>query len=216
MSQALAHVRSKGSQWVSSIVSTMGRFVQGIVSGFFRVVSSVGNGMRNAVNKVKSFASSFVSAGLDMMRGLVNGIKQGMSWVANAARNAASNALKAAKSVLGIHSPSREFMSVGMFTMQGFGIGIDKHVGTAVSSVKQASRKVMDAFQPELSSNLATDLKGGLNSDVNAHMSRDVRHSMQENNKPIVNVTVRNESDIPAIKSYIEDSNSKDASFDLY
>ncbi|MFB2002421.1 terminase [Staphylococcus aureus] len=216
MSQALGHVKSKGSQWVSSIVSTMGRFVQGIVSGFFRVVSSVGNGMRNAVNKVKSFASSFVSAGLDMMRGLVNGIKQGMSWVANAARNAASNALKAAKSVLGIHSPSREFMGVGMFTMQGFAIGIDKHVGSAVSSVKQASRKVMDAFQPELSSNLATDLKGGLNSDVNAHMSRDVRHSMQENNKPVVNVTVRNESDIPAIKSYIEDSNSKDASFDLY
>ncbi|MBA6432888.1 hypothetical protein, partial [Pseudomonas aeruginosa] len=95
-------------------------------------------------------------------------------------------------------------------------IGIDKHVGTAVSSVKQASRKVMDAFQPDLSSDLATDLKGGLNSDVNAHMSRDVRHSMQENNKPVVNVTVRNESDIPAIKSYIEDSNSKDASFDLY
>ncbi|PTK22533.1 phage tail protein [Staphylococcus hominis] len=216
MSQALAHVKSKGSQWVSSIVSTMGRFVQGIVSGFFRVVSSVGNGMRNAVNKVKSFASSFVSAGLDMMRGLVNGIKQGMSWVANAARNAASNALKAAKSVLGIHSPSREFMGVGMFTMQGFAIGIDKHVGSAVSSVKQASRKVMDAFQPELSSNLATDLKGGLNSDVNAHMSKDVQHSMQENNRPIVNVTVRNEGDVDYIKSYIEETNSKDASFGLF
>ena len=40
-------------------------------------------------------------------------------------------------------------------------------------------------------------------------MSKDVRHSMQENNKPIVNVTVRNESDIPAIKSYIEDSTQK-------
>ncbi|PTI20881.1 phage tail protein [Staphylococcus warneri] len=216
MVQAWNYVKSHGAQWVTAIISAMGRFVQGVVSGFFRVVSSVGNGMRNAVNKVKSFASSFVSAGLDMMRGLVNGIKQGASAVIEAAKSAASNALKAAKSMLGIHSPSREFMSVGMFTMQGFAIGIDKHVGSAVSSVKQASRKVMDAFQPELSSDLATDLKGGLNSDVNAHMSRDVRHSMQENNKPVVNVTVRNESDIPAIKSYIEDSNSKDASFDLY
>nr|WP_313795122.1 terminase [Staphylococcus warneri] len=213
MIQAWNYVKSHGAQWVTSIWSTMSNFVGKVVSGFFRVVSSVGNGMRNAVNKVKSFASSFVSAGLDMMRGLVNGIKQGMSWVANAARNAASNALKAAKSVLGIHSPSREFMSVGMFTMQGFGIGIDQHVGSAVSSVKQASRKVMDAFQPELSSILATDLKGGLNSDVNAHMSRDVRHSMQENNKPIVNVAVRNEGDVEMIKSYIEEINSKDASY---
>ncbi|MEX2956193.1 terminase [Staphylococcus pasteuri] len=216
MSQALSYVISKGAQWVASIINAMGRFVQSVISGFFRVVSSVRNGMQNAVSTIRSFASSFVSAGLDMMRGLVNGIKQGMAWVVSAAKNAASSALHAAKSVLGIHSPSREFMSVGMFTMQGFGIGIDKHVGTAVSSVKQASRKVMDAFQPDLSSDLATDLKGGLNSDVNAHMSRDVRHSMQENNKPVVNVTVRNESDIPAIKSYIEDSNSKDASFDLY
>ncbi|MGW5464748.1 phage tail protein [Streptomyces sp. NPDC003996] len=213
MVQAWNYVKSHGAQWVTSIWSTMSNFVGKVVSGFFRVVSSVGNGMRNAVNKVKSFASSFVSAGLDMMRGLVNGIKQGMSWVANAARNAASNALKAAKSVLGIHSPSREFMSVGMFTMQGFGIGIDQHVGSAVSSVKQASRKVMDAFQPELSSSLATDLKGGLNSDVNAHMSRDVRHSMQENNKPIVNVAVHNEGDVEMIKSYIEEINSKDASY---
>lgn len=216
MVQAWNYVKSHGAQWVSSIWNTMTNFVHRVVSGFFQVVNSVGNGMRNAVAKVKSFAQSFISAGLDMMRGLVNGIKQGMAWVVSAAKNAASSALHAAKSVLGIHSPSREFMSVGMFTMQGFGIGIDKHVGTAVSSVKQASRKVMDAFQPDLSSDLATDLKGGLNSDVNAHMSRDVRHSMQENNKPVVNVTVRNESDIPAIKSYIEDSNSKDASFDLY
>lgn len=216
MVQAWNYVKSHGAQWVSSIWNTMTNFVHRVVSGFFQVVNSVGNGMRNAVNKVKSFAQSFISAGLDMMRGLVNGIKQGMAWVVSAAKNAASSALHAAKSVLGIHSPSREFMSVGMFTMQGFGIGIDKHVGTAVSSVKQASRKVMDAFQPELSSDLATGLSGGLNSDVNAHMSRDVRHSIQENNKPVVNVTVRNESDIPAIKSYIEDSNSKDASFDLY
>lgn len=216
MIQAWNYVKSHGAQWVTSIWSTMSNFVGKVVSGFFRVVSSVGNGMRNAVNKVKSFASSFVSAGLDMMRGLVNGIKQGASAVIEAAKSAASNALKAAKSMLGIHSPSREFMSVGMFTMQGFAIGIDQHVGSAVSSVKQASRKVMDAFQPELSSSLATDLKGGLNSDVNAHMSRDVRHSMQENNKPIVNVAVHNEGDVEMIKSYIEEINSKDASFDLY
>lgn len=216
MVQAWNYVKSHGAQWVTSIWSTMSNFVGKVVSGFFRVVSSVGNGMRNAVNKVKSFASSFVSAGLDMMRGLVNGIKQGASAVIEAAKSAASNALKAAKSMLGIHSPSREFMSVGMFTMQGFAIGIDQHVGSAVSSVKQASRKVMDAFQPELSSDLATDLKGGLNSDVNAHMSRDVRHSMQENNKPIVNVAVHNEGDVEMIKSYIEEINSKDASFDLY
>ena len=42
-------------------------------------------------------------------------------------------------------------------------------------------------------------------------MSKDVRHSLQENNRPIVNVNVRNESDIPAIKSYIEETNSKAA-----
>jgi hypothetical protein len=37
----------------------------------------------------------------------------------DAAKNVAKKALDAAKSALGIHSPSREFMDVGVYSMLG-------------------------------------------------------------------------------------------------
>ena len=108
------------------------------------------------------------------------------------------------------------FRGIGGYISQGLGIGIMEQSNSAINASRRLAKDVTNAFSPDLNTDLTSDLTGGLNSDVNAHMSKDVRHSMQENNKPIVNVTVRNESDIPAIKSYIEDSNSKDASFGLF
>ncbi|MCY1572433.1 terminase [Staphylococcus pettenkoferi] len=216
MMQALSRIISGGARWVSSIISAMSRFVQGVVSGFVRVVSQVASGMGRAVSKVRSFFGQMVSAGLHIASGIARGIANGASRVINAAANIAKKAVSAAKNVLGIHSPSRVFRSIGGYISQGLGIGIMEQSNSAINASRRLAKDVTNAFSPDLNTDLTSDLTGGLDSDVNAHMSRDVRHSMQENNKPIVNVTVRNESDIPAIKSYIEDSNSKDASFGLF
>lgn len=216
MMQALSRIISGGAQWVSSIISAMSRFVQGVVSGFVRVVSQVASGMGRAVSKVRSFFGQMVSAGLHIASGIAKGIANGASRVINAAANIAKKAVSAAKSVLRIHSPSRVFRDIGGYISQGLGIGIMEESNRAINASRRLAKDVTNAFSPDLNTDLTSDLTGGLNSDVNAHMSKDVRHSMQENNKPIVNVTVRNESDIPAIKSYIEDSNSKDASFGLF
>ncbi|MEV8118666.1 hypothetical protein AB0O69_27795 [Streptomyces xiamenensis] len=216
MMQALSRIISGGARWVSSIISAMGRFVQGVVSGFVRVVAQVASGMSRAVSKVRSFFGQMVSAGLHIASGIARGIANGASRVINAAANIAKKAVSAAKNVLGIHSPSRVFRGIGGYISQGLGIGIMEESNRAINASRRLAKDVTNAFTPDLNTDLTSDLKGGLNSDVNAHMSKDVRHSMQENNKPIVNVTVRNESDIPAIKSYIEDSNSKDASFGLF
>lgn len=213
---ALGRIISGGAQWVSSIISAMSRFLQAVVSGFVRVVSQVASGMSRAVSKVRSFFGQMVSAGLHIASGIARGIANGASRVINAAANIAKKAVSAAKNVLGIHSPSRVFRGIGGYISQGLGIGIMEQSNSAINASRRLAKDVTNAFSPDLNTDLTSDLTGGLDSDVNAHMSKDVRHSMQENNKPIVNVTVRNESDIPAIKSYIEDSNSKDASFGLF
>ncbi|MCG2339288.1 terminase [Staphylococcus epidermidis] len=215
MMQALSRIISGGARWVSSIISAMSRFVQGVVSGFVRVVSQVASGMGRAVSKVRSFFGKMVSAGLHIASGIARGIANGASRVINAAANIAKKAVSAAKNVLGIHSPSRVFRGIGGYISQGLGIGIMEESNRAINASRRLAKDVTNAFTPDLNTDLTSDLKGGLNSDVNAHMSKDVRHSMQENNKPIVNVTVRNEGDVDYIKSYIEDSNSKDASFGL-
>lgn len=42
-------------------------------------------------------------------------------------------------------------------------------------------------------------------------MSKDVRHSLEENNKPIVNLLVRNDVDVELIKTRIEELVSREA-----
>ncbi|UZW89856.1 phage tail protein [Staphylococcus lugdunensis] len=215
MVQAYNYIVNTARNWVISIISAMVRFVQGVVNGFHRVVDSCRNGMQNAWNAIKNFVGRFVSVGLDLMRGLVNGIKRGMSWVVDAARNVASSAVSAAKRALGIHSPSRVFRGLGEYVSQGLGIGILTDQNKPINAVRNVAKNLTNAFQPDLNTSLSSDLTdglgGSLNGSVDAHMSKDVRHSLQENNRPIVNVNVRNESDIPAIKSYIEETNSKAA-----
>lgn len=215
MAQALSRVISVGAQWVSAIISAMARFVSGVISGFVRVVNQVQSGMSRAVNTVRNFIGQFVSAGLDLMRGLVNGIMNGMKWVVNAAKNVAQSAVNAAKSALGIASPSKVFRGIGEYVSQGLGMGILADQHKAVNAVRSVASNLTDAFKSELSTDLTDGLGGSLNGSVDAHMTKDVRHSMQENNRPIVNITVRNEGDVDYIKSYIEEQNGKNNSMGL-
>ena len=57
-----------------------------------------------------------------MIQGLIGGIKQMAANVAQAARDVVTNAINAAKSVLGISSPSRVFMEIGAHTGAGLSL----------------------------------------------------------------------------------------------
>lgn len=66
------------------------------------------------------FADSARTIGSAIIDGIVNGVKAGASALANAAREAAEGAFKAAKSALGIHSPSTKFEYLGDMSTRGF------------------------------------------------------------------------------------------------
>ncbi len=68
---------------------------------------------------------NLADVGLMLMRGLVAGITGGGSEVINAIVSVAKNAIKAAKSALGIASPSKVFADIGGFTAEGFAQGVD-------------------------------------------------------------------------------------------
>ncbi|WP_194755139.1 phage tail protein [Staphylococcus chromogenes] len=190
MIQAYNYIMSNGSRWVSSIFNTMINFVAKIVSGFLNVVSEIGNGMQNGLNKIQSFFGDFLSAGVDLISSVAEGIASAAWKVVSAVGNAISDA----------------WGSVTSF--------ISGHGGGAISQAQMLASSVGDAFSTELSSTL-TDGMSGMGGVMDAHMTKDVQHSMQENNRPIVNIVVKNESDLPAIKSYIEETNAKNASFAL-
>ncbi|MCI2862402.1 hypothetical protein [Staphylococcus hominis] len=191
MAQGLSRVISGGSQWVSAIISAMARFLSSVISGFSNVASQTQAGMQRAYSTIVGFVGQFASAGMDLMRGLVQGIMNGMSWVVNAARNVAKSAVNAAKSALGIHSPSRVFKEIGGYTMQGFGIGIDKEGRSVVSGMGSMANSITEAFN----SNLAVpDITSNMKK-VNANMNAQVQHTHTIQTNPSQRV-VRIEMDV--------------------
>ncbi|QQV87973.1 tail tape measure [Staphylococcus phage PMBT9] len=190
MIQAYNYIMSNGARWVSSVWNTMISFVAKIVSGFLDVVSEIGNGMSRGLDKIKSFFGDFISAGVDLISSVAEGIASAAWKVVSAVGNAIADA----------------WGSVTSF--------ISGHGGGAISQAQMLASSVGDAFSTELSSTL-TDGMSGIGGVMDAHMTKDVQHSMRENNRPIVNIVVKNEADIPAIKSYIEETNAKNASFAL-
>ncbi|APR61418.1 terminase [Staphylococcus condimenti] len=211
MGQALASIISNAAQWVASIISAMTQFVQGIVSGFVNVVSNVKSGMENALSTIRNFFSSFSNVGGYLMEGLAQGIANGASSVINAAKGVAEAAIGAAKRALGVHSPSRVFRSIGQYVSQGLGIGIANHAYKAVDAVKSISNQMMNAFDADLEPSFDVGgLGASIAGQVDGFITDDVRHSIQENSRPIVNIEVRNEGDLEYIRSVIKDMDAKD------
>lgn len=84
--------------------------------------------------------AAFTSVGIAMINGMVSGLINGQSSVIAAARQVAQSAYNAAKSALGIKSPSRLFAELGEYSGEGY-------VGGLVSTyamVGKAVHKMMD------------------------------------------------------------------------
>lgn len=88
---------------------------------------------------IDTFANTdWAEVGSNIISGIANSISAGASAIAEAARNAAGAALDAAKRFLGIDSPSKAFMEVGRYSMEGMALGVEKmkkRTAAAVSDV---------------------------------------------------------------------------------
>lgn len=128
----LAAVISAVTAWASNMVS-------GAVSAASRFASSLISGLSSLPGRVASIGSQIIS-------GIVNGITGSAGRVVGAITGAVGNAISAAKSLLGIASPSKVFKRFGEYIDQGLELGIDamaegpaKAMARVVAGVEGAS-----------------------------------------------------------------------------
>ncbi|CZQ51171.1 phage tape measure protein [Staphylococcus aureus] len=198
MGQALNFIITKGSEWVSNIWNTVTSFASKVADGFKRVVSNVGDGMSDALGKIKSFFGDFLNAGAELIGKVAEGVANAAHRVVSAVGDAISSAWDSVTSFVSGH---------------GGGSGLGK--GLAVSQAKVIATDFGSAFNKELSSTLTDSIVEPVSTSIDRHMTGDVQHSLKENNRPIVNVTIRNEGDLDLIKSRIDDIDAIDGSFNL-
>ena len=156
---AISGVVSTCIQNVRNTISTVLNAISGVwtsvwnrVSSFLGniwhgITSAVSNGIQsvsNTVGRIKSTVLGAVSGagrwlydtGRQVIQGLINGIGGAFQWVRNTISNLGSSLVGWAKSVLGIHSPSRIFRDeVGKWIPAGMAQGIDKASGLVEDSI---------------------------------------------------------------------------------
>lgn len=135
---------------VSGAMSSIGSFVSSGISGVVRTIGALPG---QAISALSGLAGQMGTVGRQMIQGLANGIAGAAGMIRDAVKNAIGNVVEFAKSLLGIHSPSRVFMEIGNFTAQGMAKGLTQ----GAKYVQKAS----DALIPQAPSYTAPTIQGG-------------------------------------------------------
>ena len=98
----------------------------------------------NILNGIRSLPGQMVSIGSNIIHGIISGIMGAASSLFSTMRNIASNALNAAKSALGIHSPSTVFRDmVGKMIPAGVTVGIEANAGKTIKAIKDYAKDLV-------------------------------------------------------------------------
>lgn len=139
-------------QLLTAAIQIITTLVNGIMQNLPVLVSAAGR-------CIQSFQSSFgsinwASLGTAIINGIVNGISSAAGSIASAARSAAQNALNSAKSLLGIHSPSRVFRDqVGAMIGKGMAEGISDSENAVNRAMAELSNGTLGRAQIAVSTN---------------------------------------------------------------
>ena len=97
----------------------------GISNAWNGTINWVKNAANGMINFFKNLPSQMLNIGKNIIDGLLNGLKNAWNAVVGWISNAASWITDKFKSILGIHSPSREFMKIGMYVDEGLVKGLE-------------------------------------------------------------------------------------------
>lgn len=128
-------IQTKTKEAVKWIADGISGLWKGIGDWFKDGVKGINDWLRKLVDDVKAFfsVSKWMEMGSNIIRGIVDGVKNGIGALVDSIKDAARRALDAAKSLLGIHSPSTvAAREIGLPFAQGIGAGIKQGMPAAM------------------------------------------------------------------------------------
>lgn len=109
------------------------------------------------------------------------------------ARSFASNILSTLKNKLGIKSPSKETQKMGVFLLQGLGLGIEKEENSVLKQARDFGQSILGAMNAGLSAGVdttaLTDLQTALPSELSTNITTntsDLARASQINEESII------------------------------
>jgi tape measure domain-containing protein len=152
----IGRVITAATNVIVAFLGGISRNLPRIIDSGVKLIIAFVNGMANAIRRnqaaMNAAGRNLASA---IVEGMVSGITGGISAVTRAARNLAKSALSAAKSFLGISSPSKEFAKLGMWSAQGYAKGMAGGTAAITATTKTMQNMLLAAMAAE-KRNIAT------------------------------------------------------------
>lgn len=123
--------------FINGISKNLPKVIDAGVKMIISFVNGVANAIRSNTDEMNAAGRNLGSA---IIEGMVKGVTGGIASITSAAKSVASSALNAAKGVLGINSPSKEFIKIGNYVNDGFRKGLEgnkKQVYDAFNDLKK-------------------------------------------------------------------------------
>lgn len=131
---------------ISFVISVVAFFASGVgfailmITGFAAVISTFVKNTQRNFDQLRNF--DWAGIGTAIVQGIGNAVSSAANWLASVVRDAVLNAYNAALAALGISSPSKLFMEIGAYTMEGFAQGVQKYANVAAGAMTTAMQQV--------------------------------------------------------------------------
>lgn len=153
---------------ISTVLGLIPKLIDAAIKLFMGIVEAI-------PKVVPKIVDALISMGRDLIDGLAKGIGQAGDAVMNAIGNVVNGAVDWAKGLLGIKSPSRVFMGIGRFTIQGMIDGMERmkrplenQFGMVADSLEGFYDQVYAAREFDTMVNLQTELGVSASSGLQA------------------------------------------------
>lgn len=152
---------------LEAAVKVIETLATGLITNVPKLLAKIPQIMTSLKNGFLNLCSGFADVGKNIIDGLWNGIQNGWNWLTDKVSNLAKGLLDAAKSALGIASPSKEFRKIGEFCVAGFNDGIDDLMdGNRLASNINAS---LGTIQANVSGGQINGVGGGYTQVINVN-----------------------------------------------
>lgn len=144
--------------FLNAIARNLPRIIQAGTDLVIAAVNGVADGIRNNSARMGEAGVNLATA---LIEGCIRGIAAGIGRAAQKAADMANEMLKAAKSALGISSPSKEFEWVMEMSIAGIEVAADKYGFRAADAAAGVGENMIDSMSKtlsDLSAVLGTDL----------------------------------------------------------
>lgn len=118
-------------------ISMFDGITNGLVTKAADILTLIGTKIAEWVQAVKNKVSDWVTAGGSLIDGLKQGFMNKLEGVKTAIANGATSIANAAKSALGINSPSKVFAAIGAGCVEGFEVGWDKNIKSVQNDINK-------------------------------------------------------------------------------